>query len=399
MRAVIVGGGIAGSAAGMALRAVGIEAVVLESRPAAVGSGSWFTVAPNGVAALQELDALEAVRAIGVPTRRNLMVGAAGEPLGSVSLGSPLSDGTPALSFRRPELAAALAAEAIRRGVDVRHDARVTAVETTESLGAVTLHSGDRLEADIIIGADGIHSVVRNAIDPHAPAPRYLGLANFGGITRGTGLGADLPPEAWTFVFGRHAFFGALPTPSGDVVWFVNEPRDAISRSEVAATTDAAWLRHLADLAAPDSGPFADLISAGDLDLAGDSTFDLRRIPIWSRGRLALIGDAIHAPSPSSGQGASMALEDAVVLAACLAAAADEGPAAAFARFENQRRRRVEKIVAQGARSSSSKTAGPIARVFQDRMLRFVFRNVVTEASQAWVHDYRARLDSTRQNS
>ncbi|WP_109209731.1 MULTISPECIES: NAD(P)/FAD-dependent oxidoreductase [Microbacterium] len=395
MRAIVVGGGIAGPAAGMALHAVGFEATVLESRPSGAGSGSWFTVAPNGVAALAELDALEAVRGIGVPTRRNIMVGATGAPLGSVGLGAPLPDGTPALSFRRPELAAALATEAARRGVDVRHDARVAAVETTGSVAAVILESGERLEADIVVGADGIHSVVRSAIDPHAPAARYLGVANFGGITRGTRLAAGLPPESWTFVFGRRAFFGALPTPAGDVVWFVNEPRPAITRTERTAMTDAAWQRHLVGLAAPDSGPFADLIAAGELELAGDSTFDLPRVPTWSRGRLALIGDAIHAPSPSSGQGASMALEDAVVLAACLAAS-DGSPADAFAAFEDQRRARVEKIVAQGARSSGSKTAGPIARIFQDRMLRFVFRHFVTDESQAWIYDYRARLGSAR---
>ncbi|WP_283205751.1 NAD(P)/FAD-dependent oxidoreductase [Microbacterium sp. 2FI] len=396
VRAVVVGGGIAGSAAGMALQAVGIEAIVLESRTAGVGRGSWLTVAPNGVAALQEIGALEAVRSIGVPTRRNVMIGATGVPLGSIGLGRPLPDGTPALSFRRPELAEALAAEARRRGVDVRHEARVAAVETTDRAAAVTLETGARLEADVVVGADGIHSLVRRAVDPHAPAARYLGLANFGGITRSTGIAAQLPAEAWTFVFGRHAFFGALPTPAGDVVWFVNEPRPVIDRTERATTTDAAWQQHLEDLAAADAGPFAELIAAGTLELVGDSTFDLPRLPTWSRGRLTLIGDAIHAPSPSSGQGASMALEDAVVLAACLSEQVEDSPAAAFAAFDNRRRRRVEKIVADGARSSSSKTAGPVARIFQDRMLRLVFRHFVTDKSQAWVHDYRARLGTAR---
>lgn len=394
MRAVVVGGGIAGSAAGMALQAVGVEATVLEARPAAIGPGSWFTVAPNGLAALQEIDALEGVRGIGVPTRRNIMVGATGAQLGSLGLGSSLPDGTPALSFRRPELAAALAAEAVDRGIDFRHEARVAAVETTSAAASVTLESGERLEADVVVGADGIHSLVRAAVDPGAPAARYLGLANFGGITRSTPVAEELPPEAWTFVFGRHAFFGALPTPAGDVVWFVNEPRPVISREERATTTDAAWQGHLADLAAPDQGPFADLIAAGELQLAGDSTFDLPRVPTWSRERLVLIGDAIHAPSPSSGQGASMALEDAVVLAACLGGAVE--PRAAFGDFERQRRQRVEKIVAAGARSSSTKTAGPIARIFMDRMMRYAFRHFVTDEKQAWMFDYRARLGTAR---
>lgn len=390
--ALIVGGGIAGPAAALALQAIGIEATVLESRPAAVAAGSWFSVAPNGLAALAELEALDVVRAIGVPTRRNVLVGATGVHLGSLALGRPLDDGTPALSFRRPELAAALAAEATRRGIVVRHHARVASAQTSDTVASVTLTTGERLDADIVIGADGINSVVRLAIDPSAPGGRYLGLANFGGITRNTPLAAKLPPETCLLVFGRRAFFGALPTPAGDVFWFVNVPRPAIGPEERAATSNETWREQLADHADADSSPFAELIRTGELELAGDSTFDLPSVPTWHRGRLALIGDAIHAPSPSSGQGASMALEDAVALASCLRKTTAADPGAAFAAFEAQRRDRVERIVKQGARTSSSKTAGPIARVFQDAMLRFVFRHVVTDAGQAWVYDYRARL-------
>jgi 2-polyprenyl-6-methoxyphenol hydroxylase-like FAD-dependent oxidoreductase len=96
-----------------------------------------------------------------------------------------------------------------------------------------------------------------------------------------------------------------------------------------------------------------------------------------------------------------MALEDAVVLAAALrdAEAAGSDPSTAFATFESLRRSRVERIVADGARSSSSKTPGPVARRFQDAALRFVFRHVVTAKSQAWVYDYRASLAQTSVSS
>ncbi|MWB97812.1 FAD-dependent monooxygenase [Agromyces seonyuensis] len=390
MRAIVVGGGIAGPALGMALVAVGAEPIVLEAASTDRAAGSWFTIAPNGLAALDELDALDPVRRYGVPTRANVMVGATGSVLGRLPLGRPLDDGTPALSFRRPDLSAALMAEAAHRGVDVRHGARAVAAETADSGAAVVLADGTRVEGDIVIGADGIRSIVRTAIDPQAAAARYVGLANFGGVTRGGAASAGLDLEAWTFVFGRRAFFGGLPTPDGDVVWFVNEPREPVSREERAGTSSTEWRDHLVDLARPDAGPFADLIAAGELDLAGDSTYDLPTVRTWHRGRLALIGDALHAPSPSSGQGASMALEDAVVLAARLR---DEATlAAAFASFETARRARVERIVADGARSSSSKTAGPIARIFQDAMLRWVFRHLVTERSTAATYDHRVSL-------
>ncbi|MFE7845635.1 FAD-dependent monooxygenase [Microbacterium sp. NPDC057407] len=392
MRAIIVGGGIAGPAAAMALQRVGVDAIVLEAAEGTRVAGSWFTVAPNGLAALGAIEALDPVRALGIPTRHNLMRGATGRELGRLGLGGTLDDGTPALSFRRPDLAAALGAEAQRRGIQVRYGARVAYVHDDGDRARVTLRDGTRLEGDLVIGADGIHSVVRTAIDPDAATPRYLGLANFGGISPGAATSSGLPAGAWTFVFGRRAFFGALPTPDGDVVWFVNEPRPPVTREERSATSPADWLAHLGSLAEPDHSGFTELIAAGELELAGDATYDLPRVRRWHRGRLGLIGDALHAPAPSSGQGASMALEDAVVLARCLRDAGT--PPSAFAAFEAERRRRVERIVAAGARSSSSKTAGPVARVFQDAVLRWVFRHLVNDRSQAWVYGERVSLDA-----
>ncbi|NYI98329.1 2-polyprenyl-6-methoxyphenol hydroxylase-like FAD-dependent oxidoreductase [Streptomonospora nanhaiensis] len=391
MRAVIVGGGIAGPATAMALRAVGIDSLVVDANPADRGEvGSWFTVAANGVAALAAIDALEQVRGLGVPTDRNVMVSASGRTLGTVPLGSARPDGTVALSFHRTRLAAALTDLARRRGIEVRTGARVTGAATGDRGARVTLDSGEVIAGDLVIGADGINSVVRAAVDPRAPERRYTGLANFGGVTEHTPLAAALDPGAWRLVFGRRAFFGALPTPSGDVVWFANVPRPPVSRQERAGTPLEAWRRTLVDLAAADAGPFRDLIAAGRLDLAGDNTFDLPHVPVWHRGRLGLVGDAIHAPAPSSGQGASMALEDAVVLASCLHAAAT--PEAAFAAFEGRRRERVEGIVAEGARSSGFKTAGPVGRVIRDAVLRAVFHRIAARRTQAWITDHRVAL-------
>ncbi|MGZ8178531.1 FAD-dependent monooxygenase [Williamsia sp. SKLECPSW1] len=391
MRALVVGGGIGGPVLAAALRRGGAEVTVLERiAPDRRGGGSWFTVTPNGLSALAAVDALDPVRALGTPTLGNLVLGATGRRLGVIGLGSPLSDGTTALSFRRPQLAGALLDIARDRGVEVIEGVRVTSASSDPDRASVVLDDGTTLSADVVIGADGIHSVVRRAIDPTAPAGRYLGLVNFGGITQ-EGTGHDLAPGVWTFVFGRRAFFGALPLPDGRVVWFVNEPRAAVSDAERAATSPAQWLAHLADLATADISPFADLIAAGRLDLAGDNTHDLPSVPRWYRDRLGIIGDAIHAPAPSSGQGASMALEDAVILGATLLSHDD--PRSAFAAFESARRRRVEKIVALGARSSASKTPGSAQRVISEAIMRLVFRYVVTDRSQAWITDHRVVFD------
>ncbi len=193
-------------------------------------------------------------------------------------------------------------------------------------------------------------------------------------------------------IFGRRAFFGYVDDPDGGAVWFANVPRPAVTPAERAATTPEQWQRQLVELFAGDHGPASGLIADGFLELAGDSTHDLPSVPTWRRGPMVIVGDAAHAPSPTSGQGASMAAEDAVVLAQCLRDLPTIGDA--LAAYEGLRRRRVERIVAQGARTGRSKTPGPVGRVLRDLALPLVFKLLVTEKSQAWIYDHHIDWDT-----
>jgi FAD-dependent urate hydroxylase len=106
---------------------------------------------------------------------------------------------------------------------------------------------------------------------------------------------------------------------------------------------------------------------------------------------MVIVGDAAHATAPSSGQGASMAIEDAVVLARCLRDLPDTPQA--FMTCERLRRARVERIVAHGARTSNSKAAGPVARVLRDLMMPTILKRVANGGSLAWMHDYHIDWD------
>ena len=394
MKALVVGGGIAGPAAALALRRLGADVTVLEAWPSAdPDAGSWFTLAPNGLHALDLLGVRDLATGLGFPSERNVMVGTTGSVLGSLSLGMPLDDGTVAVTLKRSRLALALLDEATRRGVEVRHGGRVVGADSRPDGIRVQLEDGSTLDADLLVGADGVHSVVRRVIDPEAAPARYVGLTNFGGLTERSPLASALPARQWHFVFGAKAFFGAHATPDGDVVWFVNVPRPAITTGERAERGAEDWRAWLVDLLADDAGPAAELVRTGRLELWADNTHDLPRVAHWQRGRMVLVGDAAHAPSPSSGQGASMALEDAVVLATSLRDAATVEDA--LTAYERARRDRVERIVAAGARSSSSKIPGRVGRTVRDAMMRLVFRFVVTERSSAWITGYRVRWEPT----
>ena len=386
VKALIAGGGIAGPVTAMALQRAGIEAVVYEAHvPGAGDAGSYLTVATNGLDALRAIDADRPVLAAGFPTPANVLLSGTGRRLGVVSNGGRLADGTVSHTISRPRLYRALHDEAAARGIHTEYGRRLVGAEVTVGGGvAAAFDDGTRATGDLLVGADGVHSATRRLLDPAAPAPRYVGLVNFGGHTPDSAGSTE--PGAWHMIFGRRAFFGYVVDPDGGTVWFANVPRPAVTAAERVATSAERWQRQLVELFAADHGPASDLIAAGSLELAGDSTHDLPSVPTWHRGPMVIVGDAAHAPSPTSGQGASMAAEDAVVLAQCLRDL-PEIPQA-LAAYERLRRSRVERIVAQGARTGSAKTPGPVGRVLRDLALPLVFRFLVTDRSTAWIYDH-----------
>ena len=386
MQVLISGAGVAGTVTAMALQRAGIGATIFEAhQPAASDVGSYLSISPNGLDALRAIDVLGLVKEAGLPTRRNVLWSTGGTRLGAPRLGQPLSDGTVAQTMKRARLTGLLQAEALRRGIPVEFGRRLADARVDEKGRVVaTFEDGSEATGDVLVGADGIHSVTRRLIDSSAPSGRYVGLTNFGGVTHGVSLDAER--EAWHMIFGQKAFFGYLATDE-QVVWFVNWPREVIDRQERATTDPATWKARLAELFERDAGPARDLIRAGELELAGDSTYDLGHVPVWHRGPMVIVGDAAHAPAPSSGQGASMAAEDGIILAKALRDFPTVGEALAV--YERARRQRVEKIVAFGARSSSAKVPGRFGRVLRDVALRVVFRLAVTDASMAWLYDHR----------
>jgi 2-polyprenyl-6-methoxyphenol hydroxylase-like FAD-dependent oxidoreductase len=394
-RALIIGGGPAGSTAALALQHVGVEAVVFEAYPrSTVDVGSYLSVATNGLAALRAVDAHHLVQSVGFPTHKNVLWNHNGRHLATAPFGRVLPDGTASLTLKRARLSRTLEDEALRRGVRVEFGKRLaSAVETSDGRVSAEFTDGTTADGDLLIGADGIHSVTRRLVDPEAPRPRYVGLTNFGGYTPDAGLSFEA--EAWHMIFGRRGFFGFILDPSGGAVWFANVPRPEISAAERAATTNDEWQRQLIDLFADDRGPAVDLIRRGWLELAGDNTFDLPHIPRWHRGRMIVLGDAAHAPSPTSGQGASIAMEDGVALAQCLR----DFPSVedAFAAYERVRRTRVERIVAVGARGSSAKVPGQVGRFFRDLMIPIFLRLFANERSMRWIFDYEVQLEGSGQ--
>jgi 2-polyprenyl-6-methoxyphenol hydroxylase-like FAD-dependent oxidoreductase len=387
--ALIVGGGIAGAVAAIALHDAGWQPTIYEAHAADSDErGAFLTVAVNGLNALRTLglDPSQVLKA-GFATPTVFLGNGAGRRLAVLPLGGPLADGTTTTTIRRADLYAALRTAAAERGIPLAYGKKLIGV--TEETGRVTagFEDGTSVTGDLLVGADGLRSRTRRALNPDGPAPSYLGLLNAGGFTsRPVEADLDRTPGVVHMTFGRRSFFGWTIAPDGVVWWFANPPRKAPVRA--GDFTPESWRAHLIELFEGDAGPAAAIVRATDEALGPWNTEDLPRVPVWHAGRVVLLGDAAHAVSPASGQGASMAMEDAATLGRCVART-DDVPAA-LADYERKRRDRVEKVVAVGRRNGSGKIAGPVGAAIRDAVTPLIMKLVYRKGDpQAWIFEHR----------
>lgn len=391
---LIIGAGVAGPVLAMALQRIGVDSCVFERDPADAGQrGSWLNFQANGMDALQAIDAAEPIEELGYPNETIGFVNGKGRFLGRMPMAAPRADGRRSRVMPRAALYAALGELARERGAEVAYGKELVDAVSTGGGVEARFADGTSARGDLLVGCDGIHSPVRTIIDPRARRPRYVPVLNVGGYI--PDFTVDVPPGEFRMQFGTRCFFAWMPTPDGGTVWFANPPlaREP-ERGVLSALSDAEWRRRLHELMAGDAGPAHEIIDAAPGPMLGWATYDLPVVEHWHNGRnMIVIGDAAHATAPSAGQGASMALEDAVILARCLRDRPDA--AAAFGTFEALRRERVERIVRHGNRSSSAKAAGPVARSIRDLILPVVFRRAAKDGgrSMEWLQGHHIDFD------
>jgi FAD-dependent urate hydroxylase len=322
VRVLVVGGGIAGLSLAAALPAGRFDVTVVERRADGAPTGGGIAMQPNGMRALRTIGAAEAVERAGATIDRFTFIDATGDALCDVDLPSVWGDTGPFVGIDRTALHAALLAAAggCRCGVGLRsltcRDGTVTAI----------CSDGTAADYDLVVGADGLHSTVR-ATTFGAPAPVYGGQMVWRSVTDGAAV------DGVQFWLGDGCFFGLCPVGGGRVYGFGNVT-GPIRRDPVGGRVER-LSRRFAGFGAPVR---AHLAALGDDDVYF-APIEWLGHAAWRRGRVLLIGDAAHATSPMMGQGGSMAVEDAVVLAECLGDGTDVD--AAVDRFVARRQHRV----------------------------------------------------------
>jgi salicylate hydroxylase len=341
---VVIGAGIGGLAAALALLRRGIDVEVYEQAAELTEVGAGVQMSANGSRVLYALGLAEALAHVQVtPSRRVIRHWSSGETWDWFALGVATAQryGTPHLMLHRGDLHGILAAAVqVLKPDAIRGAKRCVAATQTADRAEVRFADGSGVTADIVIGADGIHSQVRADLFG-ADRPQFTGCVAWRGLAAMDRLPPHLAQMVGTNWFGPRGHVLHYPVRRGELMNFVGfvERDDWQVESWSTAGT--------ADELANDFGGWHEDVHVIIRTLVTPFRWALMvRGPMarWSRGRIVLLGDACHPTLPFLGQGAVMAIEDGYVLAACLAKYVDD-PATAFARYEAIRCERTATVV------------------------------------------------------
>ncbi len=341
---VIIGGGIGGLTAALALLRRGLDVVVYEQAAALKEVGAGVQIGSNGTRVLYALGLEQALRALQVaPPRRQLRHWRTGEVWDWFDLGTASVQrfGTPHLLMHRRDLHDVLV-DAVRqlKGDAIKLNMRSVAVTQDSDAATIEFGSGERITAASVIGADGIHSQVRRSLFG-ASKPEFTGCVAWRGLVSMDRLPPHLAQLVTTNWLGPHGHVLHYPVRRGELMNFIS----IVERDDWQVES---WIvEGTRDELAKDFGDWhADVHTLIDNIEIPYKWALFARGPLekWSADRVTLLGDACHPTLPFLGQGAVMAIEDGYVLAACLAKHQTE-PQVAFARYEEIRKERTSAVV------------------------------------------------------
>jgi salicylate hydroxylase len=343
IRVVVAGAGIAGLAFAAALHRAGIDCHIYEQAERLTEVGAGVQVAPNATRLLHRLGLRDRLRAVAVaPTAIEMRRWDDGRLLQRTTLGAECERrfGAPYYAVHRADLHASLLS--VVPPDRVRLGARLVAVTQDADEARLHLADGTTVAADLVVGADGIHSIAREQIV--ADEPRYSGQTIYRGLVPAERVPHLLTEPRVRLWFGPDQHCVCYPVSSGRQVSF----GATVSAAQWGAESWSAR-GDVAELAAAYAGWHPDvtrLIGAAET-VSRWALHDRESIDRLSTGRVVLIGDAAHPMLPFQAQGANQAIEDAVVLAGCLAEAGPDGLAAALRRYERIRLPRTTRIQRQ----------------------------------------------------
>ncbi|ULQ55193.1 FAD-dependent monooxygenase [Flavihumibacter rivuli] len=341
----IVGGGIAGLCAAIALRRIGLDPLVVEAAPAFKPIGAGLTLAANAMQALRHLGIAEQVKERGRIMNAFTIYDEKGKVIKRVNTDPHTSRyGISNFNIHRADLHEVLFSFLPKDRVLTGK--RTVDLQATDGGYRLQFEDGSQLETTYLIVAEGIHSPIRSKLVPDSHL-RYAGYTCWRGIADNSRLQVNETSETW----GSNGRFGIVPLNNHQIYWFATKNSEPMNFTYQHYTIEQ-LMEHYQDYHAPIREVLSSTPANG---IIWDDLYDLAPLEQYAFGHILLMGDAAHATTPNMGQGACMAIEDAVVLGECLKQ--HNNVAHAFNQFEKQRKERTQWVVKQ------SRSIGAMAQV------------------------------------
>jgi salicylate hydroxylase len=386
-RIAIIGGGIGGLAAALALERRGAEVVVCEQSPVHSEIGAGLNLTPNAVKAFRALGIEDQIEAIGSGSEfMAIRSWRSGRFISRTRRGDfPKVFGAPNLTVHRADLLDVL--RGALKTTDIRLGMRCVAVDGGDRSAAARFADGSALEADIVVGADGIHSAVRESLFG-ADRPRFTGCICWRGMAPAAAVPRDINIADGTMWMGPHGHVVHYPVRRGELV-------NIVAHFDSDAWTEESWT-HECDVAEVMTtyaawNPALTRLYPLSPRWYKWALYDRDPLERWTKGRATLLGDSAHAMLPYLGQGAGMAIEDGCVLAAMIARHGEDLDAAlsAYERLRVPRTRAT--VLGSRARAKENHLASPWARLKRD--VKFALRQRfgggdTTAFKVGWLYEY-----------
>jgi len=385
-RIAIIGGGIGGLTAALALERHGAEPIVCEQASVLSEVGAGINLTPNAIKAFRALGIEAEVEAIGSGSEFQIIRSwKSGRLISRVRRGDFRKKfGAPNLTLHRVDLLNVLSGAL--KTTETRLGKRAVAVEQRARAAVARFADGSEIEADIVVGADGIHSAVRNSLFG-ADAPRFTGCICWRGMAPVDALPRDINTADGTMWMGPHGHVVHYPVHGGKLI-------NIVAHLDSDAWTEESWTHEcdVAELTTAYAGwnPALTRLYPCSERWYKWALYDREPLERWSKGRATLLGDSAHAMLPYLAQGAAMAIEDGCVLAAMIARHRDDLDAA-LSSYEQLRVPRTRlAVLGSRQRARENHLASPWARLKRDVTfaLRERFGGDNTAFQTAWLYDY-----------
>ena len=383
-KAIIIGAGVAGPILALQLKKIGFDAEIFESRSEDnTKEGAFLGLTPNGLNVLKEFIDLRMLKDDYTPGSMKFF-NSKGKQIAELGTAYQKQQyGVETLQLKRANLNKYARIAAADAGIKIGYDKKFVRFDEINDQVTAYFADGTTVTGDIMIGCDGMFSEVRNQLFPEVSAIKYTKLISTGGYAKISELSAPL--DSIRMTFGERGFFAYSVSDKGEVWWFNNYFRAQQPKpQEIEKTLKTEIQDHLINVHKNDDPLFSKIIRNSH-EIIAYPIYDVPKLLHWHKGRVCLIGDAAHGISPHIGQGASLALEDTVVIAELLKL--HEDYRTVFQIFQAKRQPRVEKVIKSARKVGSTKTkTNPIAAWFRDRLIGFFIGKQIQQLD--WIYGW-----------